>query len=46
MNQHVIDALAATFIGDNEKLKEAHTILSEFAMQPGFCITLMEIVDE
>ena len=46
MKQQVVEALGATLIGDNQKLHEANTILSEFSTQPGYTITLMEIVDD
>ena len=46
MKQVLMNALGATLIGDNEKLKEANNALSEMAQQPGYCMTLMEIIDD
>ena len=42
----MVEALGATLIGDNQKLQEANTILSGFATQAGYTLTLMEIVDD
>lgn len=39
-------ALSATLIGDNAKLKEANSALSEMSQQQGYSMTLMHVVDD
>ena len=42
----LVEALGATLIGDNNKLKEANNALSEMGKEPGYCMALMEVVDD
>lgn len=53
MKPIILQTLQLTLIGDNAKLAEAHSTLVElaqnsgmFAPHSGYCISLMEIIDD